>query len=60
MFHNCGFNSAGVMLGGGCGDQIAQWIINGRPSIHMYSCDVRYSLLYILKCQCYTKMSVYY
>lgn len=41
MFHNCGFNSAGVMLGGGCGDQIAQWIINGRPSIHMYSCDVR-------------------
>ncbi|XP_075228013.1 sarcosine dehydrogenase [Lycorma delicatula] len=41
MFHNCGFNSAGVMLGGGCGEQISQWIVNGRPSIHMYSCDVR-------------------
>lgn len=29
------------MLGGGCGEQLALWIINGRPDLHMYSYDVR-------------------
>lgn len=41
LYHGCGFNSAGMMLGGGCGEQLALWIINGRPDLHMYMCDVR-------------------
>ncbi|XP_046739990.1 sarcosine dehydrogenase, mitochondrial isoform X1 [Diprion similis] len=41
FFHSCGYNSAGMMLGGGCGDQIAKWIIHGRPDKHMYSYDIR-------------------
>ena len=28
--------SAGMMLGGGCGDQLAKWIVNGRPELDMY------------------------
>ncbi|KAJ4441684.1 hypothetical protein ANN_11542, partial [Periplaneta americana] len=41
MFQNCGYNSSGMMLGGGCGIQIAQWIVNGRPDLHMFSYDIR-------------------
>ncbi|XP_012253528.2 sarcosine dehydrogenase, mitochondrial [Athalia rosae] len=41
FFHSCGYNSAGMMLGGGCGEQIAKWIINERPDKHMYSYDIR-------------------
>ena len=41
LFHSCGYNSAGMMLGGGCGEQIAHWIINGRPDKHMFSYDIR-------------------
>lgn len=41
MYHNVGFNSAGFMLSAACGEQLAKWIINGRPDFHMYSCDVR-------------------
>lgn len=41
LFHNCGFNSAGMMLGGGCGEQMAQWVINGRPDLHMFGYDIR-------------------
>lgn len=41
MYHNVGFNSAGFMLSAGCGEQLAKWIVNGRPDFHMYSCDVR-------------------
>lgn len=41
LYHGCGFNSAGMMLGGGCGEQLALWIINGRPDLHMYSYDIR-------------------
>ncbi|CAB4067340.1 SARDH [Lepeophtheirus salmonis] len=40
-FHGNGFNSAGMMFGGGCGDQLAAWIINGRPELDMYSFDIR-------------------
>ncbi|XP_059621064.1 sarcosine dehydrogenase, mitochondrial [Phlebotomus argentipes] len=36
LFHTCGYNSAGMMLGGGCGEQVAEWIINGSPSLHMF------------------------
>jgi len=41
FFHGVGFNSAGMMLGGGCGDQLAKWIVNGRPSLDMYGYDIR-------------------
>lgn len=30
-----------MMYSGGCGEMIADWIINGRPSKHMFSHDIR-------------------
>ncbi|XP_037082640.1 sarcosine dehydrogenase, mitochondrial-like [Pollicipes pollicipes] len=41
FYHNCGFNSSGMMLGAGCGWQLAEWIVNGRPSLDMYGFDIR-------------------
>ncbi|XP_076233334.1 sarcosine dehydrogenase, mitochondrial-like [Calliopsis andreniformis] len=41
LFYSCGYNSAGMMLGGGCGEQIVRWIINGRPDKYMFNYDVR-------------------
>ncbi|XP_068143892.1 sarcosine dehydrogenase, mitochondrial [Drosophila tropicalis] len=41
LFHNCGFNSAGMMFGGGCGEQLALWMINGQPDLPMFSFDLR-------------------
>ncbi|GAB6032728.1 hypothetical protein CHUAL_011598 [Chamberlinius hualienensis] len=40
-FHGCGFNSAGMMLGGGCGRELARWIVYGRPMMDMYGYDIR-------------------
>uniref|UniRef100_A0A8C5FI04 Sarcosine dehydrogenase n=1 Tax=Gadus morhua TaxID=8049 RepID=A0A8C5FI04_GADMO len=36
FFLGCGFNSAGMMLGGGCGRELAHWIIHGRPEKDIY------------------------
>lgn len=41
LFHSCGFNSAGMMFGGGCGEQVAHWIIHGKPEFHMFAYDIR-------------------
>lgn len=41
LFHNCGFNSAGMMFGGGCGEQLAIWLIEGKPNLPMFSFDIR-------------------
>uniref|UniRef100_A0AAX7U7H9 Sarcosine dehydrogenase n=1 Tax=Astatotilapia calliptera TaxID=8154 RepID=A0AAX7U7H9_ASTCA len=41
FFLGCGFNSAGMMLGGGCGRELAHWIIHGRPEKDMYAYDVK-------------------
>ncbi|KAK3866803.1 hypothetical protein Pcinc_027685 [Petrolisthes cinctipes] len=41
FYHCCGFNSSGMMMGGGCGDQMAKWIVQGRPEIDMFGYDVR-------------------
>ena len=41
LFHNYAYNSSGMMLSGGCGVQIAQWIVNGRPDLHLFSYDIR-------------------
>lgn len=30
------------MLGGGCGRELAHWIIHGRPEKDMYGYDIRY------------------
>ncbi|KAK2188591.1 hypothetical protein NP493_127g01000 [Ridgeia piscesae] len=37
----CGFNSSGMMLSGGCGEQLAKWVMDGRPELDMYSYDIR-------------------
>lgn len=29
------------MFGGGCGEQIASWILDGQPEKHMYNYDIR-------------------
>ena len=31
----------GMMLGGGCGQQLASWIVHGRPEKDMHSYDIR-------------------
>lgn len=41
LFHNVGFNSAGMMLGAGCAEQLALWILHDRPDLHMFAYDVR-------------------
>ncbi|XP_014291636.1 sarcosine dehydrogenase, mitochondrial [Halyomorpha halys] len=41
FYHMCGFNASGVVLSGGCGEQLAKWIIHGRPDFHMYRYDIR-------------------
>uniref|UniRef100_A0A673XKI0 Sarcosine dehydrogenase n=1 Tax=Salmo trutta TaxID=8032 RepID=A0A673XKI0_SALTR len=46
FFLGCGFNSAGMMLGGGCGRELAHWIIHGRPEKDMYGYDIRYNQNY--------------
>jgi sarcosine dehydrogenase len=40
MFNACGFNSMGMMLGGGIGREVATWIAEGSPSIDMFAFDV--------------------
>ncbi|XP_058806146.1 sarcosine dehydrogenase, mitochondrial [Phymastichus coffea] len=41
FFYSCGYNSAGMMFSGGCGEQIAEWIAHGRPRKHMFAYDIR-------------------
>ncbi|XP_067868103.1 sarcosine dehydrogenase, mitochondrial [Heterodontus francisci] len=52
FYLGCGFNSAGMMLGGGCGKELAHWVIHGRPEKDMYAApgipqnaDYRYNQL---------------
>lgn len=40
MFHACGFNSMGMMLGGGMSREIATWIIEHSPSLDLFAFDV--------------------
>jgi len=41
FYHGCGFNSSGMMLGAGCGNQLAHWIVDGRPTLDMSGYDIR-------------------
>ncbi|XP_045761605.1 sarcosine dehydrogenase, mitochondrial [Maniola jurtina] len=40
LYHNCGYNSAGMMFSAGCGIQLAEWILSGRPDYNMFTFDV--------------------
>ena len=41
FFHGCGFNSSGIMLAGGCGRELAHWVVDGHPQLDMYGYDIR-------------------
>lgn len=41
FFTLCGFNSAGIMLGLGFGRELAAWLTRGRPTLDMFSYDIR-------------------
>ena len=41
LFIGAGFNSAGIMLSGGCGQQLAEWMVDGHPSLDVFGYDVR-------------------
>lgn len=38
--HCCGFNSMGMMLGGGIGREVATWVAEGAPNVDLFSMDV--------------------
>jgi sarcosine dehydrogenase len=37
LWQACGFNSMGMMLSGGMGEQLAQWIATGAPTIDLFA-----------------------
>lgn len=41
FYHGCGYNSAGIMLAGGCGRELARWVAHGHPELDMYGYDIR-------------------
>ncbi|GIX90707.1 sarcosine dehydrogenase, mitochondrial [Caerostris extrusa] len=41
FYHGCGFNSLGMNAGGGCGRELASWVVHGRPQLDMYGYDIR-------------------
>lgn len=41
LFVACGFNSVGIASAGGAGKYLAEWILEGRPSLDLSSVDVR-------------------
>lgn len=40
FYFNCGYNSSGIMLSGGCGEQVAHWIVDGSPTLDMFGMDI--------------------
>lgn len=41
LFLACGFNSMGMMLSGGVGEQVAQYVVDGATTMDMFSMDPR-------------------
>ena len=41
LFVMAGFNSVGIASAGGAGKYLAEWIIDGEPSIDLWSVDIR-------------------
>mmetsp|Transcript_55295 Transcript_55295/g.124165 ORF Transcript_55295/g.124165 Transcript_55295/m.124165 type:complete len:921 (-) Transcript_55295:8-2770(-) len=39
LFNACGFNSMGLMLGGGVGREVTNWIVSGAPSVDLFGFD---------------------
>lgn len=39
FYHACGFNSMGMMLGGGVGRELTKWILTGSPEVDLFSFD---------------------
>ncbi|XP_065183668.1 sarcosine dehydrogenase, mitochondrial-like isoform X1 [Sycon ciliatum] len=40
FYLSCGYNSNDAMLSGGCGQQIAEWIVHGKPSLDMFKYSI--------------------
>ncbi|MGD9846757.1 MAG: FAD-dependent oxidoreductase [Variibacter sp.] len=41
FFVGAGFNSAGIASGGGAGRALAEWIIEGKPTLDLWPVDIR-------------------
>ena len=41
FFVGAGFNAHGIAAGGGAGRMLAEWILDGRPSLDLWSGDIR-------------------
>lgn len=41
FFYGCGFNSFGISLSGGCGQELANWIVKGKANIDMSDYDIK-------------------
>jgi len=41
FFVGAGFNSAGIASAGGAGRALAEWVVNGRPTIDLWPVDIR-------------------
>src|ERR1041384_2349136 len=41
FFVAAGFNSIGIASGGGAGSALAEWIVNGEPSLDLWPVDIR-------------------
>lgn len=39
FFNACGFNSMGMMMAGGIGREVATWIVEGSPTLDLFSVD---------------------
>lgn len=48
FFHGCGFNSLGINGSGGCGRELADWVLDGRPQLDMFAYDIRLVFVFIL------------
>jgi 4-methylaminobutanoate oxidase (formaldehyde-forming) len=41
VFVGCGFNSMGIASGGGAGKALAEWIVQGEPTLDLWPVDIR-------------------
>lgn len=41
LYVGCGFNSTGIASGGGAGKALAEWIVEGEPTMDLWPVDVR-------------------
>jgi 4-methylaminobutanoate oxidase (formaldehyde-forming) len=41
LYVGCGFNSMGIASGGGAGRALAEWIVQGEPTLDLWPVDIR-------------------